>query len=165
MRTPALRRCTPCGDLLGVGHASWDRTCPTFLRKCREQDRTHPQNALPFFPSTAEWTWRTETPFVPTDTNYMNTETVSSGTRDRRGEQTQLMFKKMERFRCEAEDKRQEDRRAATSAFEAGRAAGRAASLAATLATAGAVAPSTSNATPGPMPRSKPLSSSSVSFA
>ncbi|KAF8221965.1 hypothetical protein L208DRAFT_1527326, partial [Tricholoma matsutake] len=47
-------RCTPCDT---HGHASSDRTCPTFLRKCEEHDMRNPENALPFYPLTEPWTW------------------------------------------------------------------------------------------------------------
>ncbi|KAF8198990.1 hypothetical protein BJ912DRAFT_807639, partial [Pholiota molesta] len=46
--------CTPCGK---PGHTSWDRQCPTFLRKCQEFNDRHLENALPFYPSTQPWTW------------------------------------------------------------------------------------------------------------
>ncbi|KAF9553611.1 hypothetical protein CPC08DRAFT_620463, partial [Agrocybe pediades] len=51
---PESLQCIPCG---GAGHPSWSRTCPTFLRKCDDYDRNHPENAIPFFPSTDAWTW------------------------------------------------------------------------------------------------------------
>ena len=38
-------------------HVSWSRTCPTFLRKCKEMDRQTPENNLPFFLATEAWTW------------------------------------------------------------------------------------------------------------
>ena len=51
--------CTPCGS---AGHASSDRLCPTFAKRCTEYDERHPENAIPFFPSTQPWTWHHETP-------------------------------------------------------------------------------------------------------
>jgi len=39
-------------------HPSWSRNCPTFLRKCQEYDAKHPENNLPYYPSSTEsWTW------------------------------------------------------------------------------------------------------------
>ncbi|KAF4622916.1 hypothetical protein D9613_001545 [Agrocybe pediades] len=48
------RYCVSCQS---DGHSSWDRGCPVFLRKCEEYDRRHPENTLPYFPSTEPWTW------------------------------------------------------------------------------------------------------------
>ena len=36
-------------------HTSWSRDCPTFVRKCREFDKKHPENDLPYYPSTELW--------------------------------------------------------------------------------------------------------------
>ncbi|KJA14238.1 hypothetical protein HYPSUDRAFT_150641 [Hypholoma sublateritium FD-334 SS-4] len=148
------QRCTPCGDLNGIGHASWDRTCPTFLRKCREQDAMHPQNAMQYFPLTERWTWITEAPQEADPHRYMDAETVSSGTRDRRGVQTQLMFKKAENFRKTAEAKRKEARSVAA-------AAARQAALGVLAAEAEAAQPPATDTNTGAPKRSKPLSSSS----
>lgn len=54
--------CTPCGK---PGHASWDRQCPTFLRKCQEFNDCHLENTLPFYPSTQPWTWKEEQAALP----------------------------------------------------------------------------------------------------
>ncbi|KAF8227000.1 hypothetical protein L208DRAFT_1497033 [Tricholoma matsutake] len=51
--------CTPCGKR---GHASNDRTCPTFLRKCNEHNERNLENLLPFYPSTEIWTWEAAPP-------------------------------------------------------------------------------------------------------
>ena len=53
------QQCVPCA---GKGHPSWSRMCPTFLRKCDKFDHTHPENALPFFPSTEPWSWSSDYP-------------------------------------------------------------------------------------------------------
>jgi hypothetical protein len=37
-------------------HASWDRMCPEFLRKSTHFDELHPENALTYFPTDANWT-------------------------------------------------------------------------------------------------------------
>ncbi|KAH6907725.1 hypothetical protein BKA70DRAFT_1104274 [Coprinopsis sp. MPI-PUGE-AT-0042] len=46
--------CKPCNK---EGHCSWDRLCPTFVRKCKEYDERHPENAMPFAPTAEPWTW------------------------------------------------------------------------------------------------------------
>ena len=53
------QQCVPCA---GKGHPSWSHSCPTFLRKCEDFDHTHPENALPFFPSTEPWSWSSAYP-------------------------------------------------------------------------------------------------------
>ena len=37
-------------------HASWDRSCPEFLRKCDEYSKFHPENSLVYFPTDEDWT-------------------------------------------------------------------------------------------------------------
>ena len=48
------RHCVSCNT---NDHASWSRTCPTFLKKCDELDRRMPENNLPFYPASEPWTW------------------------------------------------------------------------------------------------------------
>jgi hypothetical protein len=48
------RRCASCKT---DDHASWSRTCPTFLRKCDEFNSRNPENSLQFFPTSDSWTW------------------------------------------------------------------------------------------------------------
>jgi len=49
--------CTPCGM---IGHTSWDRRCPTFMRKCSELNKKYPDNSLLFCPSKDLWMWVSE---------------------------------------------------------------------------------------------------------
>lgn len=37
-------------------HASWDRECPEFRRRCNQFDENYPENNLPYFPSDEKWT-------------------------------------------------------------------------------------------------------------
>jgi hypothetical protein len=37
-------------------HASWDRNCPEFSRKCAMMDKKNPVNSMPFFPTDQDWT-------------------------------------------------------------------------------------------------------------
>ena len=37
-------------------HASWDRDCPEFCRRCDQFDENYPENNLPYFPSKESWT-------------------------------------------------------------------------------------------------------------
>ncbi|KAF9542458.1 hypothetical protein CPC08DRAFT_650165, partial [Agrocybe pediades] len=52
-------QCVPCG---GLDHPSWSRHCPTFLRKCEDYDKMHPENNIPYFPSEESWTWNNNFP-------------------------------------------------------------------------------------------------------
>lgn len=45
--------CVSCGD---SSHASWDRACPEFIKRCAIIDERNPLNSMPFFPSDQDWT-------------------------------------------------------------------------------------------------------------
>lgn len=46
---PSFRQfCTPCGDM---GHASWSKDCPEFIRRSQEIRIRDPENSMPFFPT------------------------------------------------------------------------------------------------------------------
>ena len=53
-RQPRTTRCVNCRS---DSHASWDRLCPSFLRKAGEFNERYPDNLLPFFPTADPWTW------------------------------------------------------------------------------------------------------------
>lgn len=55
--TVADARGSKCVSCKVYGHASWDRSCPAFLRRCDEMDQKQIENALPYFPSSEPWTW------------------------------------------------------------------------------------------------------------
>lgn len=61
------RKCVSCGT---NDHASWSRTCPTFLKKRDEFNSRNPDNSLQFFPTADPWSWtpidRTSPPRAPT---------------------------------------------------------------------------------------------------
>ena len=46
-----------CANCESNNHASWSRDCPIFIRKCKEFDEKHPENNLPYYPSSESWTW------------------------------------------------------------------------------------------------------------
>ena len=50
------------------GHASWDRACPTFMRKCAELNERAEDNNMPCFPTLETWTQAME-PTNPTQIN------------------------------------------------------------------------------------------------
>ena len=45
--------CASCKD---NSHASWDRNCPEFVKRCSWFDNKHPDNMLKYFPTDAAWT-------------------------------------------------------------------------------------------------------------
>jgi hypothetical protein len=51
---PHATRCVSCGT---NDHASWNRRCPTLLKKTEEFNARNPENTLHFFPTTDPWTW------------------------------------------------------------------------------------------------------------
>ena len=50
---PNKYRCVLCGS---DDHASWDRSCPTFLHKCAELNNRMEENRMPYFPTLETWT-------------------------------------------------------------------------------------------------------------
>lgn len=47
---------TFCVSCKSNTHASWDRDCPEFRRRCDQFDENYPENNLPYFPSEESWT-------------------------------------------------------------------------------------------------------------
>ena len=59
----AERRCASCNT---NDHASWSRSCPTFLKKLDEFNTRNPDNLLQYFPTADPWTWLTiDKPIAP----------------------------------------------------------------------------------------------------
>ena len=46
--------CTSCES---DDHPSWSRDCPAFNKECEKLDKRYPDNLLPFFPTSEEWTY------------------------------------------------------------------------------------------------------------
>jgi hypothetical protein len=67
--------CVSCGD---NSHASWDRYCPEFLRRCAIIDERNPQNAMPYFPTDQDWTLITRPERIPLDIRFPGRYTVNS---------------------------------------------------------------------------------------
>jgi hypothetical protein len=57
---------TYCANCEKDDHTSWSRECPTFVKKCQEFDMKHPENSLPYYPSSEAWTWAA-TPQPPSE--------------------------------------------------------------------------------------------------
>jgi hypothetical protein len=47
------RYCVSCNEHT---HASWDRKCPEFAKRCSWYDEKHPDNTLKYFPTNETWT-------------------------------------------------------------------------------------------------------------
>ena len=47
---------TYCVSCKSNTHASWDRECPEFRKRCDQFDENYPENNLPYFPSEESWT-------------------------------------------------------------------------------------------------------------
>jgi prefoldin subunit 5 len=47
---------TFCVSCKSNEHASWDRGCPEFRRRCAQYDENYPENSLPYFPTDEDWT-------------------------------------------------------------------------------------------------------------
>ena len=61
------RHCVSCGS---NAHASWDRACPDFIRRCAFIDERNPDNSMPFFPAEQEWTLVTRPSRVPYEERF-----------------------------------------------------------------------------------------------
>ena len=69
------RHCVSCGS---NSHASWDRTCPDFIRRCAFIDERNPDNSMPFFPAEQDWTLVTRPSRVPMAERFPATYAVNS---------------------------------------------------------------------------------------
>ena len=49
-------------------HASWDRSCPSFLHRCDEMDDRLPENLMPYYPTAEPWTHVSQPPKTPAPT-------------------------------------------------------------------------------------------------
>jgi hypothetical protein len=83
--------CTSCRT---DDHTSWNRGCPTFLRKIDELNARDPANDIPFFPAKETWTWSQSYPSqgrrVPPANVQVNH--AQTGSQKNRYRQMQLNF-------------------------------------------------------------------------
>lgn len=56
------RYCVSCGN---NSHASWDRNCPEFIKRCAHIDERNPNNSMQFFPAEQDWTFATRPNRIP----------------------------------------------------------------------------------------------------
>jgi hypothetical protein len=69
------RHCISCGSNT---HASWDRACPEFIRRCALIDERNPDNNMPFFPAEQDWTLVTRPSRVPLEERFPKSYAVNS---------------------------------------------------------------------------------------
>lgn len=71
---PHSRFCAVCMDNT---HTSWDRSCPEFTRRREIYNNKHPENNLPFFPTSEEWTLTTRPDKIPFEDRFPQRFTVN----------------------------------------------------------------------------------------
>jgi hypothetical protein len=68
-------------------HASWDRNCPEFNRRCCIMDERNPENSMPYFPTEQEWSQTVRQNRIPMEERFPGMYAVNSlplyGTRQR----------------------------------------------------------------------------------
>jgi len=67
--------CVSCGDNT---HASWDRSCPDFIRRCENLDDRNPMNGMPFYPAEQDWTLSSRPSRVPLEERFPMAYAVNS---------------------------------------------------------------------------------------
>jgi len=67
--------CVSCGDNT---HASWDRACPEFIKRCAILDERNPLNGMPFFPTVQDWTLASRPSRIPLEVRFPATFAVKS---------------------------------------------------------------------------------------
>ena len=67
--------CVSCRDKT---HASWDRACPEFNRRCAVQDNRNPENAMPYYPTEHDWTLTARPHRIPLDERFPGRYAVNS---------------------------------------------------------------------------------------
>ena len=51
-------------------HASWDRTCPEFRRRCAIYDERYPENNMVYFPTDQDWTLTSKPNRIPLEERF-----------------------------------------------------------------------------------------------
>jgi hypothetical protein len=72
------RRRVFCVSCKSNDHASWDRNCPEFLRRCAVLDERIPENLMPFYPTDQDWTLAIRPPRIPLDLRFPHKFAVNS---------------------------------------------------------------------------------------
>ena len=67
-----------CVSCKSNAHASWDRTCPEFIRRCAIYDERHPENNMVYFPTEHNWTLATRPSRIPLEDRFPKHLAVNS---------------------------------------------------------------------------------------
>ena len=59
-------------------HASWDRSCPEFIRRCEAMDQKDPVNSMPFFPAEQDWMLASRPNKIPYEERFPASYAVNS---------------------------------------------------------------------------------------
>jgi hypothetical protein len=67
-----------CASCKTNAHASWDRTCPEFLRRCATYNDRYPENDMVYFPTEQDWTLTTRPSRIPPEERFPQHFAVNS---------------------------------------------------------------------------------------
>ena len=73
-----------CASCKSNGHASWDRSCPEFIRRCAIYDERHPENNTVYFPTKQDWMLTTKPSRIPLSERFPKQFAVNSLTGPKR---------------------------------------------------------------------------------
>lgn len=59
-------------------HASWDHSCPEFIRKYEEYNKFHPENNLVYFLTDEDWTLTARPRQIPFEDKFPTRQTIGS---------------------------------------------------------------------------------------
>jgi hypothetical protein len=67
-----------CVSCKSDAHASWDRTCPEFLRRCDICNDRYPENNMVYFPTDQDWTLTSRPSRIPVQERFPKRYAVNS---------------------------------------------------------------------------------------
>jgi len=67
-----------CATCKTNDHASWDRNCPEFIRRCVMYDERNPENNTVYFPTEQDWTLTAKPPRIPLSERFPRQLAVKS---------------------------------------------------------------------------------------
>jgi hypothetical protein len=67
-----------CASCKTSAHASWDRTCPEFRRRCANYDERYPENKMVYYPTDQDWTLTSRPSRIPPEERFPQHLAVSS---------------------------------------------------------------------------------------
>jgi hypothetical protein len=67
--------CISCNE---SNHASWDRKCLVFLKRCAIYNEHNPENGMPYYPMELDWTLNTRPEQIPLEERFPKKYAVNS---------------------------------------------------------------------------------------